>query len=170
MRFWLLVLVLVVSMLALCREIAVFACHEIRSATKLFFVKNPALPNLPELRMRPYDVHYNFAFVPFSTSLASFCADVLHEVLTVCKTKYPIVTSIHLFSRKPSQSTQAPCVKIATRSATVVVVPLCENRCFVQDTCFLKSLCIVSHPDPQVIVSADQFLFVSIRNCRAWNC
>jgi hypothetical protein len=164
------VLILLLTLCAFVREVVIFVLHERKLSSHVFFGKQiPFKHCIAHLPLLTYDLHYCYTFVPFNENLSEWCFELLQEVLTACKKKYPVVTSIHYF-RRHNQNVELPLIwQSRSNCDALVIVPLTNAKAKVNNDAFLNSCCILAHPPSTVNISSAEFLLVNTRQCRAWS-
>lgn len=174
--FWFLIILCVfVSIVSLTNEIIQFSIQEIKFKTHLSFGNNDKLLKFPKScipKIRTYyDINYQYVHIPESNMLGEWCANIIDEVCTVCKQKYPVIMSIHYFQKIDKNLTFAFCniTNLLPKDSILVIVPLTNQKCQIDKSTFINNVCIVSHVTSQIKINIEAFLLVRTQKCKAWD-
>jgi hypothetical protein len=168
---FLLLIFLIMSCVALIKEICHFVKLEMKQPSKITFCKNDHLLAFPRSflpsNLAHYDVNYLYGYIEQQNILNEWCAHIIDEVFMMCKEKYPVIISIHYFQNRTSN--HIPCKILQTKN-TIVVVPLSQKeKYYVNDASFIDSSCIFSHPNEPLYIAGKDFLLVTTQKCKAWD-
>ena len=175
--FWLFIIVCVfASIVALTNEIVQFSILEFKFKTNLTFGKNDKLLTFPQQYVPKlctyYDINYQYAHIPEYNQLGEWCSNIIDEVFTVCKQKYPVIMSIHYFKKVDKNLHFATC-SITNfknyKNSTIVIVPLTNQKCEIDKSIFINNICIISHITSEIKINIERFLLVRTQKCKAWD-